>query len=183
LAVRFTSGQFIYEYDPTIDDSYRKSCFVDGIGCQIEAIDTAGPEEYSALRDQYLRCSHAFILTCSCTCKASICDLLYCYEQILRVKDQEKVPMVIAMNKTDLRKSPDAANECVTLEELHELLPWVKEQAIPVFETSAKDGTNVDEAFYAACRAYRAEQLQNHLAKSQHYGKHPKGSVSNCNLQ
>lgn len=34
------------EYDPTIEDSYRKQVFVDGETCLLDILDTAGQEEY-----------------------------------------------------------------------------------------------------------------------------------------
>ena len=37
---------FIDEYDPTIEDSYRKQVVVDGETCLLDILDTAGQEEY-----------------------------------------------------------------------------------------------------------------------------------------
>ena len=38
------------EYDPTIEDSYRKQVVVDDETCLLDILDTAGQEEYSAMR-------------------------------------------------------------------------------------------------------------------------------------
>merc|ERR1711862_413080 len=54
LTVRFIQGNFVEKYDPTIEDSYRKLVAVDGVACLLDIMDTAGQEEYSALRDQYM---------------------------------------------------------------------------------------------------------------------------------
>lgn len=43
------------QYDPTIEDSYRKQVAVDNVACLLDIMDTAGQEEYSALRDQYMK--------------------------------------------------------------------------------------------------------------------------------
>jgi GTPase KRas protein len=43
---------FIDEYDPTIEDSYRKQVTIDDETCLLDILDTAGQEEYSAMRDQ-----------------------------------------------------------------------------------------------------------------------------------
>lgn len=40
------------EYDPTIEDSYRKQVTIDDETCLLDILDTAGQEEYSAMRDQ-----------------------------------------------------------------------------------------------------------------------------------
>lgn len=37
---------FIDEYDPTIEDSYRKQVVVDAETCLLDILDTAGQEEY-----------------------------------------------------------------------------------------------------------------------------------------
>lgn len=41
---------FVDEYDPTIEDSYRKQVVIDGETCLLDILDTAGQEEYSAMR-------------------------------------------------------------------------------------------------------------------------------------
>ena len=41
-----TLTSFIDEYDPTIEDSYRKQVVIDGETCLLDILDTAGQEEY-----------------------------------------------------------------------------------------------------------------------------------------
>ena len=48
-------NHFVDEYDPTIEDSYRKQVVIDNETCLLDILDTAGQEEYSAMRDQYMR--------------------------------------------------------------------------------------------------------------------------------
>lgn len=60
--IQFTQNHFIVEYDPTIEDSYRKQIEVDGEACVIDILDTAGQEEYSAMRDIYMRAGEGFII-------------------------------------------------------------------------------------------------------------------------
>jgi len=40
-------------YDPTIEDSYRKQCFIDDEVALLDVLDTAGQEEFGAMREQY----------------------------------------------------------------------------------------------------------------------------------
>ena len=42
-------SRFTEEYDPTIEDSYRKQVTVDDIPCILNILDTAGQEEYFSL--------------------------------------------------------------------------------------------------------------------------------------
>ena len=39
-------NSFVDEYDPTIEDSYRKQVVIDGETCLLDILDTAGQEEY-----------------------------------------------------------------------------------------------------------------------------------------
>ena len=49
------------EYDPTIEDSYRKQAVIDGETCVLDILDTAGQEDYSSLRDQHMRSGEGFL--------------------------------------------------------------------------------------------------------------------------
>merc|ERR1712137_1153044 len=55
LTIQLIQNHFIDEYDPTIEDSYRKQVTIDDETCLLDILDTAGQEEYSAMRDQYMR--------------------------------------------------------------------------------------------------------------------------------
>jgi len=50
--IRYVQNKFIEEYDPTIEDSYRKQVTVDNNPYLLEILDTAGQEEYAVMRDQ-----------------------------------------------------------------------------------------------------------------------------------
>ena len=52
LTIQLIQNHFIDEYDPTIEDSYRKQVTIDDETCLLDILDTAGQEEYSAMRDQ-----------------------------------------------------------------------------------------------------------------------------------
>ena len=58
------------EYDPTIEDSYRKQCVIDDEVALLDILDTAGQEEYSAMREQYMRTGEGFLLVYSITDKS-----------------------------------------------------------------------------------------------------------------
>ncbi len=55
------------EYDPTIEDSYRKQSVIDDEVALLDVLDTAGQEEYSAMREQYMRTGEGFLLVYSIT--------------------------------------------------------------------------------------------------------------------
>ena len=70
--VQFMYDEFVEDYEPTKADSYRKKVVLDGeevmlnsqpthsifqrlIQVQIDILDTAGQEDYAAIRDNYFR--------------------------------------------------------------------------------------------------------------------------------
>eukprot|EP00490_Sorites_sp_Unknown_P007071 CAMPEP_0114656500 /NCGR_PEP_ID=MMETSP0191-20121206/12423_1 /TAXON_ID=126664 /ORGANISM="Sorites sp." /LENGTH=80 /DNA_ID=CAMNT_0001873811 /DNA_START=37 /DNA_END=276 /DNA_ORIENTATION=- len=53
LTIRLVNDNFLEEYDPTIEDSYRKQCDIDGTPCMLDILDTAGQDDFAALRDAW----------------------------------------------------------------------------------------------------------------------------------
>ena len=99
----------------------------------LTVLDTAGQEEFSAMREQYMRKGDGFLLVYSVTDKQSYENIMNFYTQILRVKDRDVYPMLLVANK-------------VTEEQGRELAHRL---GIPYIETSAKDPPlNVDAAFH-----------------------------------
>ncbi len=54
------------------------------------------------MREQYMRTGEGFLLVYSITSRNSFEEINLFYQQILRVKDVEKFPMVVVANKCDL---------------------------------------------------------------------------------
>lgn len=82
---------FVERYDPTIEDSYRKQVEIDNRICMLEILDTAGTEQFTAMRDLYLENGHGFILMFSITDQSTINDLVEIRKQIIRVKNSTRV--------------------------------------------------------------------------------------------
>ena len=55
----FSHLSFVDEYDPTIEDSYRKQVVIDGETCLLDILDTAGQEEYRHALTQHWH--HLFV--------------------------------------------------------------------------------------------------------------------------
>ena len=75
LTVQFVQGIFVEKYDPTIEDSYRKQVEVDGQQCMLEILDTAGTEQFTAMRDLYMKNGQGFVLVYSITAQSTFNDL------------------------------------------------------------------------------------------------------------
>lgn len=147
ITVQYTQGRFLETYDPTIEDTYRKQVDVDGIQVMLEILDTAGQEQFEAMRDMYMRDGAGFVLVYSIIEKSSIGGLGSLRESIVKVKDTEDIPMVIVGNKCDLEEK-----RAVSKEEGEQLAKgWDAE----FFEASAKEKINVAEIFSCLIRLIR----------------------------
>lgn len=71
---------------------------MDGQQCMLEILDTAGTEQFTAMRDLYMKNGQGFLLVFSITSSVTLNDLYELREQILRVKEGENVS--IDINKT-----------------------------------------------------------------------------------
>lgn len=71
LTVQFVQNIFVDKYDPTIEDSYRKQLEIEGEQCMLEILDTAGTEQFTAMRDLYMKNGQGFILVYSITAMAT----------------------------------------------------------------------------------------------------------------
>lgn len=148
ITIQFFQKLFVTDYDPTIEDSYIQHTEVDGIWCILDVLDTAGQEEFSAMREQYMRKGDGFLLVYSVTDKQSYENIVNFHTQILRVKDRDIYPMLLVANKVDLVHLRTVSEEAGR-ELAHRL-------GIPYIETSAKDPPlNVDQAFQEVVRIIR----------------------------
>ncbi|KAJ3212035.1 Ras GTPase [Dinochytrium kinnereticum] len=152
LTIQFIQSQFVDEYDPTIEDSYRKQCVIEGEPVVLDVLDTAGQEEYSAMREQYMRSGEGFLLVFSITSRSSFEEVHTFHQQILRVKDRDWFPVVLVGNKADL-ESHRAVASSEGREAAHHF-------GCPYIESSARTRVNVDEAFHLLIKAIRNEGRQ-----------------------
>ncbi|UJR31790.1 hypothetical protein I4U23_019268 [Adineta vaga] len=144
LTVQFVQGLFVEKYDPTIEDSYRKQVEVDGQQCMLEILDTAGTEQFTAMRDLYMKNGQGFVLVYSITAQSTYNDLVDLRDTILKVKDTTDVPMVLVGNKCDLE------DERVVGKEVGQTL--ARNWGSTFLETSAKQKINVNEIFFDLVR-------------------------------
>jgi len=152
LTLQFMYDEFVEEYEPTKADSYRKKVVLDGEQCSVDILDTAGQEDYLAIRDNYYRSGEGFVIVFSITDPDSFESAVDFREQILRVKNSdnnEKVPIVLVGNKGDLENRQVSL---VLAEQRAE--SW----GSPYVETSAKTRLNVDKVFYDLMREVRRKK-------------------------
>ncbi|KAL8583824.1 hypothetical protein ACOMHN_040293 [Nucella lapillus] len=109
----------------------------DGESCVLDIFDTAGQEEYSAMREQYVRAGDGFVIVFSVTDEASFQEAESIFQWLKRF--QPKFYAVLCGNKTDL-----AAERKVEPEDGQKL---ADKERVPYIETSAKTGDNVVDVY------------------------------------
>ncbi|AGO10651.1 AaceriAFR464Wp [[Ashbya] aceris (nom. inval.)] len=153
LTVQFVQGEYLDTYDPTIEDSYRKSMEIDDKAFDLEILDTAGVAQFTAMRELYIKSGMGFLLVYSVTDRQSLAELMELREQILRIKDSKRVPMVLVGNKADLQNE-----RAISVEEGIDVSSrWGK---VPFYETSALLKSNVDEVFIDLVRQIMRAELE-----------------------
>ena len=155
LVTMFICNHFPDDYDPTIEDAYRKQVTIDEITCLLDILDTAGQEEYSSMRDQYMRAGEGFMLVYSIISRQSFEEIVSFREKIFQVRDKDCnsdfIPMILIGNKCDL-----IANRMVTTQEGVDL---ARSFSIPFLQSSAKNSINIEESFYELVRVIRKNDV------------------------
>ena len=153
LIMRLICDHFANDVDPTLEESYRKSATIDDERCLLCLFDTAGYDHELPLREEYINLGQGFLVVYSVTCRSSFEVIPFIIQRILRVKDREKVPIVVVGSLYDL--------------DIHRQVKKNEGEALaesfgcPFFETSAKDRINIEESFYSLVREIREDDQKN----------------------
>ncbi|EJS43538.1 rsr1p [Saccharomyces arboricola H-6] len=183
LTVQFVQGVYLDTYDPTIEDSYRKTIEIDNKVFDLEILDTAGIAQFTAMRELYIKSGMGFLLVYSVTDRQSLEELMELREQVLRIKDSDRVPMVLIGNKADLTNE-----RVISVEEGIEVSSkWGR---VPFYETSALLRSNVDEVFVDLVRQIIRNEMESVAIKdarnqSQQFNKNqsPSSKLPNSGKQ
>ncbi|TRY59949.1 hypothetical protein DNTS_017608, partial [Danionella cerebrum] len=168
LTIQFIQSYFVSDYDPTIEDSYTKICTVDGKETRLDILDTAGQEEFGAMREQYMRSGEGFLLVFALNDRGSVPS------PPLTENDRDDFPMVLVGNKSDLDQQRLISKE--------EAKSFAGENRIHYMESSAKNRHNVDEAFMEVVRAIRKfQETESPPLPANHTGKQKSGGCP-CTL-
>ena len=147
LTIKMVTGNFLEEYDPTIEDSYRIQTSLCDQPVLFDILDTAGREEFSSMLDQWIREAQILMLCFSITSKSSWDDAEFYRRRAYFTKSDDKDwAMVLVSTKGDLEKYREVPRD--------DILEKAKEWDIPYVETSAKDNINVQFAYFQCIYAY-----------------------------
>ncbi|EZF62971.1 hypothetical protein H104_04512 [Trichophyton rubrum CBS 289.86] len=125
----------------------------------------------SVSRELYMKQGEGFLLVFSITSMSSLNELQELREQIIRIKDDEKVPIVIVGNKSDLEEDRAVSrSRAFALSQ-----QWGN---APYYETSARRRANVDEAFIDLCRQIIRKDIRSNKDRDRDYGGSRKKEAS-----
>ncbi|EGE05417.1 hypothetical protein TEQG_04293 [Trichophyton equinum CBS 127.97] len=160
LTAQFVQNIWIESYDPTIERFLQKGLTVD-IGYSWDG----------TVQELYMKQGEGFLLVFSITSMSSLNELQELREQIIRIKDDEKVPIVIVGNKSDLEEDRAVSrSRAFALSQ-----QWGN---APYYETSARRRANVDEAFIDLCRQIIRKDIRTNKDRDRDYGGSRKKEAS-----
>ena len=181
LMNRFVSGKFDSQSFHTIGVEFlNKDVTVEGQSYTLQIWDTAGQERFKSLRTPFYRGSDLCLLVYAVDDIKSFKNLAMWRKEFLYyadVREKDNFPFILLGNKIDVNE------RAVSQEEAHHFCKEIG--GIPYYETSAKDSTNVDDAFNAAVK--RLNELEQSKVKSDfsaiegvNLAKVPKKENSSC---
>eukprot|EP01094_Clydonella_sp_ATCC50884_P009772 TRINITY_DN192_c0_g1_i4.p2 TRINITY_DN192_c0_g1~~TRINITY_DN192_c0_g1_i4.p2 ORF type:complete len:204 (+),score=89.94 TRINITY_DN192_c0_g1_i4:85-696(+) len=139
LLLRFADDTYTESYISTIGVDFKiRTIQMDGASIKLQIWDTAGQERFRTITSSYYRGAHGIIVVYDVTDQVSFNNVKQWLQEIDRYAC-ESVNKLLVGNKSDL--STKKVVDYNTAKEFADGL------GIPLLETSAKNATNVEEAF------------------------------------
>jgi Ras-related protein Rab-1A len=159
IMIRFTDDRFVENYLTTIGVDFKfRSLKINNDNFRLQIWDTAGQEKYQSITKTFYKGAHAVILVFDLTSKKSYEEMKDIWlEESIKSCDPD-VQFVIFGNKKDLESKREVTKE--------EVMNFIKDKDILYFETSAKSGENVENAFFKITEKIHEKQ-KNSIEKTQ----------------
>ncbi|ORX79867.1 small GTP-binding protein [Basidiobolus meristosporus CBS 931.73] len=156
LLLRFADDTYTESYISTIGVDFKiRTIELEGKTIKLQIWDTAGQERFRTITSSYYRGAHGIIVVYDVTDQDTFTNVKQWLQEIERYAS-EGVNKLLVGNKSDL--SSKRAVEYTVAEE------FAKETAIPLLETSAKDSTNVEQAFLTMAKQIKDRMGTNTIA-------------------
>jgi len=140
IITRFTEGAFFENMANTIGVEYhRKTIKLKGKGIEMEIWDTSGQERYQSIAKSFYRGCMGIIIVFDVTSEKSFGNVKSWIEHLNSDADSEVIKILVG-NKSDLKDEFSSVDKI-------EIAELTKECNLVYFETSAKSGENIKEAF------------------------------------
>lgn len=150
VLLRFAENAFQDSYMATVAVDFRhRTVTVNGESCKLQIWDTAGQERYRTITSAYYRGADAIVMVYDVTNQDSIRHINDWMLEVDRYAAPDTCKLLMG-NKCDL--DPQRVVPTATAQS------FAKELGIPMIETSAKEGVNVDKAFIQLTEALLARK-------------------------
>lgn len=164
LTLQYVQHNFIDYHDPTIEDAYQQRTVIDSEPCLLDILDTAGQVEFTAMREQYMRCGEGFIICYSITERHSFNEAVEYRNLINKVRASEDVPIILVANKVDLEQT-------MRMVDSSEGEALAEKFGCPFYETSAAHRRHVDDVFHTLVREIRKRNDEEEVFKENETSK------------
>nr|CCA19930.1 raslike protein putative [Albugo laibachii Nc14] len=154
VTLRFVREYFVKDWDPTIEDAYRKQINIDDDSCMLEILDTAGQDDFESLRAQWMMDKDGYVFVYSMDSRGSLREMQTFFELHLQLNGNKNPspPIILVANKKDLVDQDPSLCQ-VTTEQGRRFARFYSAKYI---ETSALTGENVSAVFETlVCEARR----------------------------
>ncbi|CAH1181934.1 unnamed protein product [Phyllotreta striolata] len=139
LLLRFADDTYTESYISTIGVDFKiRTIDLDGKTIKLQIWDTAGQERFRTITSSYYRGAHGIIVVYDCTDQDSFNNVKQWLEEIDRYAC-DNVNKLLVGNKSDL-----TTKKVVDFNTAKE---YADQLGVPFLETSAKNATNVEQAF------------------------------------
>lgn len=181
IVQRFKTGNYIERHGNTIGvDFSMKTITVDGKQVKLQIWDTAGQERFRTITQSYYRSANGVIIVYDITKRSSFVNLQKWIEEVRRYT-ASNVILILIGNKCDMEEEREV--EFSEAEAMCEFIPEI----LFVMETSAKENTNIEDAFICLAAELKrrhdcipADDGSENITLGQ--GKPLKNCSSSCNL-
>jgi len=141
MLLRFADDTYTENYISTIGVDFKiRTVELDGKTCKLQIWDTAGQERFRTITSSYYRGAHGIIIVYDVTNNESFANVEQWLQEIESYAS-ENVDKLLVGNKCDLEEKK------VINYEIGER--FAKSKEMKFLETSAKNSTNVEQAFLA----------------------------------
>lgn len=143
ITFRYTKKKFLSDYVPTIEDEHKTRVEIDSKLREISILDTAGSEQFIALRSNWMTKRDAFVLVFSIDSPNSFSELGNFFDQLEMVYPKREHPIVLVANKIDLPSTKHQIAE-------EKIQAKAEKWKVPYYKVSAKDdnlSSNINDLF------------------------------------
>lgn len=141
LLLRFSDNIFNESFLPTIGVDFKIRTFeLSSKTVKLQIWDTAGQERFKTITSSYYKGAHGIILTYDITDKQSFKDIENWLSEVEKFANENVIKLLVG-NKSDLESQRQ-----VSFEEGKE---FADSLGVQFLETSAKNNSNVEKAFFA----------------------------------